>query len=745
MKKAKLKKQGHLKKGGRYALFLTVMILGALLMIGCGSTGDTGPAGATGAQGPPGPGPTGPTTPVTTTGETCNVCHSAGAIADVAEFHPNPTGKDVVLSNIVLTNTAGTPAVSFHAATTSGAVTDLTLDDLVFMIADLVPADTATATWGTWSSPYFERWAYERNGVDTRNNNTPYPHGTFDVTDAANGNYIYTFVTTFADATTEAPEYDQTDTQRLVIVASGNALTNNTVGFLDFVTPTAGGAVTTSVSQRLFVTADACKKCHGSLFQQAAHAPEYLDTRTCVVCHSPLGHYGTTMQDDSAYLSVFIHKIHAAIDITRKSTGAARFTGEVRGLGFGGVTYPQDIENCVVCHSNPNNLALGTGDKIDNWKNHPTAEVCGSCHTTLDFTTGANHPGYAQTNDKCTTCHTADGDSFGKSVTVAHNTTPHFADPTLQTDTDYDIKDIPEYDVTLTLTPYTNGSYYVAGDVPIITVTLNNHATGLPVDPSVYTSPKDSAGHSGSGLAVASLYVYGPRAKSVPVLATDTVTDPTFKSATDTPVQGHDLFANGSDPQVSADAGGFHYRLLQIPQGITAGTYMVRVRIGDYDRVSDSDYRIESTQFTTIQIGTATVANKVAGNACIDCHGTGTAPFHDARHAVVFDTDQCLSCHDQSGNFAIPIANRVHAVHSANSDGDLYFIKGSGTRDWSDITFPQNIQMADAAAGEKPQCVACHTSGNGTYLTNPFMMPCVGCHGDADGILDHMRQNGGPF
>jgi OmcA/MtrC family decaheme c-type cytochrome len=164
------------------------------------------------------------------------------------------------------------------------------------------------------------------------------------------------------------------------------------------------------------------------------------------------------------------------------------------------------------------------------------------------------------------------------------------------------------------------------------------------------------------------------------------------------------------------------------------GTYMVRVRIGDYGRVGNGDYRIESVAFTTIQIGTDTIEKKVAGNACIDCHGTGTAPFHDERHAVVFDTDQCLACHDQSGNLAVPIANRVHAVHSANSDGDIYNIEG-GSRDWADVTYPQDIA----------RCVTCHTSGNITYKTLPFMMPCAGCHVGNPGVLDHMRQNGGPF
>ncbi|MGB8335646.1 MAG: hypothetical protein WCE56_14220 [Desulfobacterales bacterium] len=731
--------QNHFKKG-RQALFCAAMMLGAILLFGCSDSGGSGPPGPAGPAGP-----TGPSIPPTaTTSETCSVCHSEGKIADIAVAHPDPTAQDVTLSNIILTNTGGIPVVSFHAAKADGEpVKDLTFSDVRFYIADLVPADTTTTMWGTWSSPYFERWAAETSST---------AGATFNTTNADAGNYTYTFATGFEDAPVEAPEYDPTDTQRLVITVSGhndsngNALTNNTVGFLDFVVPAVGAAATPLDSQRLFVTADACKKCHSPLFQQAAHADRYLDTRTCVICHSPIGHYGTLMQTDTAYLSVFIHKIHAAIDIPK-------FEEENRGLGFGAVTYPQEIADCVTCHSNPSNLNLGTGNEIDHWKTHPTAEICGSCHTNVDFATGANHEGGPQTDNRgCIYCHPATGHlnpAAGASVTEAHDTAPNAVlHPTPE--------NIPEFKVNLGITKPINGSYYTAGEAPQVRVTLTDYATGLAVPSAAYTTPQGDAGVTGGGLNVASVYVYGPRARSVPVLATGTVTDTAFDSATDTPTQEHDLFVGGADPLVTTDGGGFGYQLLKIPADMKAGTYMVRVRIGDYGRISDSNYRIESIAFQNIQIGTATVEDKVAGDACIDCHGTGTAPFHDARHAVVFDTDQCLACHDQSGNFAIPIANRVHAVHSANPEGDIYVINGGSisSRDWSDITYPQNIQSpvtGHIADDGLPRCVGCHTSGDVTYKTLPYMMPCVGCHANGANTInnmpdiDHMRQNGGPF
>jgi hypothetical protein len=686
---------------------------------GGGGSGPQGPAGPTGASGPAGP----PGSPLVTTEETCEVCHGTDKIADVAVFHPDLTGKDVTLTNITVANTlisgVETPVVTFHAATSAGAVANITAGALRFLMADLVPANTPTVDWGTWPTAYFERWVNETGTAVRFVNN-------------GGGDYTYTINTGFgsAAAVSEAPQYDPTHTQRLAIIvtgqndANGNAITNNTVGFLDFYVPAAGTDTNDYPpldSQRLFVTADACKKCHSSDFIEAAHADRYRDTRTCVICHSPLGHYGTTMQNDEAYLSVLIHQVHSAITGPR--------------FDWSDVTFPQNVRNCVICHSNPSGANLGTGDQIDNWKNHPTDKICQSCHTDVDFVTPANHPGGIQDNSTCNACH-LNGTDFSLSVVQAHDTTPRIAGTNSKVDPGYLPENIPEFEVHVDITP-NHAPPYVAGEVLEVRVTLTDHATGLPVDPALYTRRQEAAGIAGGGLNVASLYVYGPRARSVPVLATGTMTDPAFNSETDIPTQEHQLFVPSADPQVTTNSSGFGYRLLKIPADMTLGTYMVRVRIGDYGRVGTGNYRIESFGFQNIQIGTATVEFKVAGDNCVGCHGNGTAPFHDERHAVVFNTDQCLACHDQSGNFAIPIANRVHAIHSANPSGDIYNIEAgsiSSSRDWSDVTYPQDVI----------RCQGCHSSGDKTYHTLPYMMPCVGCH-TIDGDIAHMRQNGGPF
>jgi hypothetical protein len=132
---------------------------------------------------------------------------------------------------------------------------------------------------------------------------------------------------------------------------------------------------------------------------------------------------------------------------------------------------------------------------------------------------------------------------------------------------------------------------------------------------------------------------------------------------------------------------------------------------------------------------------------------------------VFFNTDQCLACHHDTGHdvgervHGVPLANRVHAVHSATREGDIYaYSLGNDTegtaRDWSDVTFPREIQNCNTC--HNSQYAAATNTFKGTYKTLPYMMPCSGCHvgesNDIQGdlpfvpnVVDHMRQNGGPW
>jgi hypothetical protein len=135
----------------------------------------------------------------------------------------------------------------------------------------------------------------------------------------------------------------------------------------------------------------------------------------------------------------------------------------------------------------------------------------------VDFVSGANHAGGPQANDQgCTLCHSADGNAIGKSVSVAHDWM------------NVDPRNVPEYDVTMTVTGAANGEYFVAGESPTVHIVARDHATGTLLD---HTTIRQEAGGAegctlpgpcpaGDGLFTAPLFVHGPRANRQPVLTT---------------------------------------------------------------------------------------------------------------------------------------------------------------------------------------------------------------------------------
>jgi OmcA/MtrC family decaheme c-type cytochrome len=722
-----------LKKSLKFFLF-ALMLVAAVSMFGCGSDGDTGP------QGPPGE--DGTTTvvevPFSAGAETCTICHSEDKIAAVADFHPQVTDQTLI-SDIVVTNSAaGLPTVDFHVELTDGTpVEGIQNEDFRFMMADLVPAGTATAQ-GTWDTPYYERWAYERISDG-------YDFGT--LTDNTGGDYTYEFATAFGSVgpqSTPADDIDPTPAghpQRLMIRVQGQDGTNRTASFLDFTVPTNDGTTPAPVldPQRQYVTAGACKECHGPQFERAAHAGGYYDTLGCVMCHSPLGHYGDLMQTDFVYFGPMAKQIHIAYEneaFVPPEEGRPIINGYTNPDGldlysWADVAFPQDIANCVVCHNDEGSLVP---TEVDNWKTEFSIENCTGCHIIrgVNIETGEGHAGGPQTDvDGCSFCHNG---GLAPTNEVAHDTTPTGMD-------------VPEFVVDIQITP--DQAVYAVGDVLQIRVTLTQD--DQPVDSSIYTAAQDGKGNAGGGLSEADVRIYGPRARALPVLATGSTTDPNYDSAVDTPVQAHALFVGDSDPQVNTDATGFGYQTLPITADMEPGTYMVRFEGGDYGAVSDTDFVTHSTALKTFQVVDPDEELKVAGDGCLNCHGDTRMHLRGAHpHNAAFNTDECLACHDLSGNYGVPIANRVHAVHFANPFGDIIvFNRGTAPEDrpWFEISFPRDIDPEDSSSG----CIACHTSDKVTYLTLPYQMPCAGCHvGDPDnpaeaGVLSHMLQNGGPY
>ncbi len=682
-------------------LFYALLVV-TLVMAGC--SGDDGDDGAPGATGPEGP--AGPAGPVTMTNESCNVCHGEDQMIGLSinTLHPLVDPK-IVINGIIVTSAAGAAdTVTFKAFEKDGttAVTGLTLADFRFYIADMVPANTPTANLpvGTWSTAYPERWLYESSAAST-------PTGV--LTEAPAGTYTYAFVADLALGGTDAPEFDITHTQRLMIRAGGTDDLSREAAIADFTIP-ADGASTAVLSQdentfaRAIVVQQACTNCHGDPLQSAAHGASYQTPQGCVICHTPIGTtYGDEMQADGAWLASLIHNIHSA-------------NADRTAWDWSEVTYPQNISDCLVCHFD-DGQALA-----DNWKTNPSKEACSTCH---DLPAGHE----TIPNNLCSGCHAPSGTtSPAPSVTNAHAVV-------------YD-RDNLLYNVTIKLSPDANADgVYEVGEKILVTATTDYAGFD-------YTNTNTAF------LRSANLYVYGPRALALPVLTPGSTTDPAYVPPTHpgegTPAtQGVSMLvsAQASDPNNLTDASGFKYQLLEVTEDMANGTYMVQTNI-DFsatgDRTTDGRhigpryYPLDGWELVNFQVGTATVSPKQAGE-CTSCHQQKN--FSTYAHRSYFGTDGCLACHDQSGNHADPLTNRVHAVHAANTEGDLTNVPGEPpSRVWDEITFPRNLNAS---------CAACHNSGNDSYRKNPegsWGFACVGCHGGVtEGAYDHMLQNGAPF
>lgn len=722
----------------RFTLLAATIASAALLLSGC--SGDDGKNGAAGTPG----------TSVTLTDESCVVCHSASDEADQVAAHAyiynsatdtrflktryNETWLTVDTITLASEAVTDRPVVTFRVKNGSTLVTGLTASDVRVYIGTIVPKGTATDR-GTFGSDHIETWGYA-SGYDTATypSNTDYfvassfvdngngtysaklnvAMGTAAVSQAATSTSNPTGLTTYRNA-----NYSPSLKQRVYIrvtpttTALGTTVVNvgNGAGLRDFTLGGIGAAAVAdaNLNNQIAITAS-CKKCHGAPMIAAAHGSSYGgEVQACVMCHTPLHYHAEAAEIN---LTKFIHEIHAAKPVDA-------FPTRIFGHGYEDVTYPRPLTDCNACHSST--TAATGGEK---WKTNPSINACSSCHEDY-VTVQPVHVGLLDAS--CSICHTA--------TLISTQHTPEVA-----------TKDVPEYVATMTIEPPANESYYVAGETPTVTVTLKDKLTDAAVPAALYTNAKHSAGSTvADSLATARLYVYGPRADAKPVLTKAAVT----LSTAGIPTQRQDLFVNAADPQILTDGTGFKYKLTAIPADMTAGTYMIRFTAQNYGYVSDANYKIDTTAFRTIQIGTATEEKRISGDTCVDCHGSGNFVGHNARHSATFKPDECISCHDKSGNHADPLDNRIHAIHSASATGDkLYDPIEEPLLTWAHVTYPQGLRSADTAtvkAAGAPRCVGCHTQTSGTGLlwkTSISKDSCVGCHADKPGSNDHYLQNG---
>ena len=363
---------------------------------------------------------------------------------------------------------------------------------------------------------------------DGTSNDQAYRESTGVFTNNGDGTYSYVYDTDISTVVTPVEgtviPYDRTLTHRVAVEFGGHSGPTDDATF-DFVPD--GSPVT--VTRNIVETAT-CQQCHGEEF--SGHGGDRVSVEDCVTCHTP-----ATIDPQSGEtvdFKVMIHKIHMGGELsavpgadgevwddldTTEDESADNVEYAIWGYGdskveWSAVGFPAVIANCTKCHQ-------GSGAEVDNWKEVPSRAVCGSCHDDVDFATGTNHDGGAQADDSlCTTCHGADGTAtYAPTVWEAHDLTTNYAP-----------QDVPEFDVSLTVSTPANGLYFVAGETPVVTIVMTDSETGAIIDHT--TVVEDPDGKEGCDVADdpcptrdglfdhAYLMVDGPRARRVPVLST---------------------------------------------------------------------------------------------------------------------------------------------------------------------------------------------------------------------------------
>jgi OmcA/MtrC family decaheme c-type cytochrome len=322
--------------------------------------------------------------------ESCVVCHGDGRFFDVAVTHPGLQTLPQIQASIDsvtvdVDDAAKTAQMTVHFTATDakgGYIHGLgaanirpdRFDYLRFAVSQLMPPATLSGDPDTWVS----------YTIGDRNPANLVDHG--------DGTYTYVLATNLYGL------YIPTNRHRLLLIVSGDIVEEPKNVTFDFVPEQLPGPFSFDLSRDI-VTTTACNECHGRLDSPLSHASFHGNSRyeaeACATCHT------TTLADGAAELTTMTHKIHSAQNIE----GLADFSE---------VTYSQDLRNCDKCHA---------GLDGSNWNERPSMTACGSCHTEVDFTTGAGHLGGIQlSNANCSLCHSP------ADIEVNHRTetaTPH--------------------------------------------------------------------------------------------------------------------------------------------------------------------------------------------------------------------------------------------------------------------------------------------------------------------------------
>jgi OmcA/MtrC family decaheme c-type cytochrome len=397
------------------------------------------------------------------------------------------------------------------------------------------------------------------------------------------------------------------------------------------------------------------------------------------------------------------------------------------GIPFNGVTYPQDIRNCVNCHTASTATPQG-----DNWKNAPSRLACGACHDGINFATGTGttlsgattgHAGGAVANDGgCVTCHPAANMSAYHLPNVVPNANNYYLNPLTgnnNTNASYVMAYTDNLPAGTNVVTWNVSSVTVAAGKPSIKfkfqmngndVVFNTYAAGVTTElmnnfvgsPSIYFAfgvPQDSAVTpvdlngaystylknvwNGTATGTGAGTLTGPDASGYYTLTLTGVTIPANAKMVTGGV-GYTYGLSTTQPLTQTNVAGYLYNTTTKQGGITVPAPNVWMVASGY-----------------------TARRAIVSNAkCNACHaklGVFTdSVFHAGQRN---DAPTCTFCHNANkvnvGGWSVNIKDSVHAIHAAGMRTNKFsWEAASGDKYWN-ITYP-NIQN---------NCEACHLSG----------------------------------
>ena len=774
---------------------LALMALGAIGMAGCsgddGNNGATGPTGPSGGAGPTGPtGPSGPAgqpaaVPISEASDIIVTINSATVAAGTNKATVVFTLKDSLgrpLSGLQGPNVRATIAKLIPAAGTvssqyrSYIATANNPDPTATPVPPATPAADQKATWYATT----DRFASA----------TCVPTGaTF--TSLGGGQYSYTFSKGLPDYT--GVTYDPAQTQRTGIqlgadaVCAPGAVSDKlgelrtisviTNGTFDFVP--AGG---TPVSRNVIIEKQ-CNACHLEL---AAHGGARTEYAYCVTCHNPFTEQAAT--NTSFDMMFMTHQIHAAGKLAQPFP-VWNSSSKTMGEPFEEVTYPQDLRNCTTCH---NDTAAGSS-----WKTQVTAYTCGSCHDTVNFTTGAGHVAGPSADAQCAQCH-VNSTLPQLSVNVAH---------AASTSVTFNGKAYALTATTPSVREYAkkfkfevvsiDAASVKPGAFPKVTFKVTNPLdAGKAYD--LYTSPNfANVGGTQCTNGAARLAI------SVGWSTADYNNDGSGASSAGQPISLNPLAGcTGSPPaNVVANADGSYTitSAVAVPATVTGSVIATIDGHPAGNVVAASTYadRIPVKNAFRIAPATGTTANRrvvvdisrcnachlslsLHGNnrtdepqVCDVCHNPAATDITARKGAtMVVDATKCpnptngnlVSTLDGQCEQSFDMKRMVHRIHASEEQqpGSPYVVYSpfAGPVDFSEVTYPGGAKIGQCEACHinntyypvDPTKVAATTINTGASITSqsddtgitPNTAVCSGCHTGTTSAA-HMAQNGGSF